>query len=176
MADNRHVGFSLSYGFCGDNLRKATSVSYIVMLLLLKHSLGRFLPQLTSPGWKGYLGIALNAKSFGRLTSVSFGWRHQTSVSLLWFLSAKDSVWVSCGLFGMDIYSMWKGTGPMVCRIQKLSFSKAVCLLCQCEGDMQPTPDVKDPYLPSYLQCRRCVTIPLALTSYIPVMLSLMQI
>lgn len=43
----------------------------------------------------------------------------------------------------MDIYSMWKGTEPTVCWIQQLSFSKAVCLLCQCEGDMQPTPDVK---------------------------------
>lgn len=176
MADGRCVGFSLSCRFCGHNLRKAESISYSVMLLLLKLSLGRFLPQLTSPGWKGYLGIALNAKSFRRLTSVSFGWRHQTSVSLLWFLSAKDSVWVSCGLSGMDIYSMWKGTEPTVCWIQQLSFSKAVCLLCQCEGDMQPTPDVKNPYLPSYLQGRRCVTIPPALTSYIPVMLSLMQI
>lgn len=98
---------------------------------------------LTSPGWKGNLGIALNAKSFRRLTSVSFGWRHQASVSLLWFLSAKNSAWVSCGLSGMDIYSMWKGTEPTVCWIQQLSFSKAVCLPCQCEGDMQLAADVK---------------------------------
>lgn len=130
-------------------MRKVTQTWYIcITWMLLKPALERFQPLLhppPPPRMKGNLGIAINTKSFKRLPSVSFGWRHQTSISLLWFLSAQIPIYVGvCGLSDMDIYSMQEEMEPMVCWILQLSFSKDICLVWKCEGDMQATPDVKE--------------------------------